>query len=41
VEWTLKQWETGTLTKLEVGEPITAKHIAAWPRGIEELKRLL
>jgi hypothetical protein len=41
VEWNLKQWETGALTKLEGGEPITAKHVAAWRREIVELKRLL
>jgi hypothetical protein len=41
LEWTLKQWEAGTLTKLEGGEPITAKHVALWRREIEELKRLL
>jgi cupin superfamily acireductone dioxygenase involved in methionine salvage len=41
VELTLKQWEAGTLTKLEGGEPITAKHVAMWRREIEELKRLL
>jgi hypothetical protein len=28
VEWTLKQWETGALTKLEGGEPITDKHVS-------------
>jgi hypothetical protein len=41
VELTLKQWEAGTLTKLEGGEPITAEHVAMWRREIEALRKLL
>jgi hypothetical protein len=41
LEWSLHQWGTGRMAKLEGGELMTAKHVAAWRRKIEDLKRRL
>jgi hypothetical protein len=41
LEWSHHQWEQGRMSTLEGGERITAKHVAAWRRQIEELKQQL
>ncbi len=38
--WTIRQWEQGKLTKLETGETIAARKVAAWRRRIAATKRL-
>jgi hypothetical protein len=41
LEWSLDQWQAGTMTHIEGGDRITHQLVIQWRHRIEELKQLL